>query len=131
MPHRQPQAGQTAALRTFLNKLASFELPVLVREVEVETATAEESAAAPVVEDAAATAAPESSVAASIVLTADAPAARSVAPKSVRAPRAPSATPIVAKTISKFTVTVEFVELAPPAEAPASADTPASPPPSS
>jgi hypothetical protein len=38
--------GQTAALRTFLNQLASFELPVLVREVEVDTASAEEATAA-------------------------------------------------------------------------------------
>jgi hypothetical protein len=30
--------------------------------------------------------------------------------------------PIVAKTISKYTVTVEFVELVPPPEAPAPAD---------
>lgn len=131
VPFRFVFTGQTAALRTFLNKLASFDLPVLVREVEVEPATAEESAAAPVVEDAAATATPESSVAASIVLTAEAPAVRSVAPKSARVPRAPSTTPIVTKTISKFTVTVEFVELAPPAEAPAPADTPAAPPPPS
>jgi len=132
VPFRFVFTGQTAALRSFLNKLASFELPVLVREVEVEPATAEESAAAPVLEEAAAAAvAPEASVAASIVLTADAPAARPVAPKSARAPRAPSATPIVAKTISKFTVTVEFVELAPPAEAPAPDNAPAAPPPPS
>jgi hypothetical protein len=42
--------GQTAVLRAFLNKLASFELPVLVREVEVVPATAEEAAFAPAAE---------------------------------------------------------------------------------
>jgi len=117
VPFRFVFTGQTGALRAFLNKLASFELPVLVREVEVETATAEESTVAPVVEDAAATT--ETSVAASVLLTTDAPAPRPVTP---RAPRAPTSLPIVAKTISKFTVTVEFVELVPPAEPPAPAD---------
>ena len=34
--------GQTAALRAFLNKLAAFELPVIVRAVEVEPASGEE-----------------------------------------------------------------------------------------
>jgi hypothetical protein len=132
VPFRFVFTGQTAALRTFLNRLASFELPVLVREVEVEPATAEESAAAPVVDDAAAAAsAPETSVAASVVLTADAPAPESAPPRASRVPRASSATPIVARTLSKFTVTVEFVELAPPAAAPAALDAPVSPPPPS
>ena len=35
--------SQTDALGNFLNRLASFELPVLVREVEIDAATAEES----------------------------------------------------------------------------------------
>jgi hypothetical protein len=121
VPFRFVFTGQTAALRTFLNRLASFELPVLVREVEVELATAEESAPAPVVEDASTTAT-ETSVAASVLLTTDAPPPGPVAPKAARAPRAPTTLPIVAKTISKFTVTVEFVELVPPPEAPAPAD---------
>ena len=40
MAFRLVFTGETAALRTFLNRLAMFELPVLVREVEVEPATA-------------------------------------------------------------------------------------------
>lgn len=40
--------GQTAALRTFLNTLASFQLPVIVRSVEVEPLAAAEPANNPV-----------------------------------------------------------------------------------
>jgi hypothetical protein len=132
--------GQTAAVRTFLNRLASFELPVLVREVEVDTATAEEVTAqvaaeeTPVsVEEVAATAS-----APSIVLSVEAPDGPGTGPNPIKpktpptAPRASALLPIVSKSLSRFTVTVEFVELVPPVvvvpEAPAteSADTPPS-----
>ena len=119
--------GQTAALRTFLNRLASFELPVLVREFEVDPATPEEATAQAVQEEAApvneAAPAPVPNTAASVLLSVDASsapkasAAKSAAP---RAPRAPVALPIVSKPLSKYTVTVEFVELVTPA--PATAD---------
>ena len=98
--------GQTAALRTFLNQLAAFELPVLVREVEVEPASGEEAAPTPPAEDAAVPAAPAS---ASIVLTTDGPAARPGAAKPAAKP--PTIAPIVAKPLSKFTVTVEYIAL--------------------
>ncbi len=124
--------GQTAALRTFLNKLASFELPVLVREVEVEVATLEEATAQAPAEDAAtadAAALDAAAAAPSVVLSVpDETGAAKPAPKpatSTRAARAAAATPIVSKPLSKFTVTVEFVELVPPAAAPA--DAPAAP----
>lgn len=119
--------GQTAALRNFLNRLASFELPVLVREVEVDVATAEETQPQPGAEIPTATAA-ESAAAPSVVLTVDPAAASKTAPKpapsaAVRPPRATTSTPIVSKSFSKYTVTVEFIELvptsAPSAEAPA------------
>ncbi len=126
IPFRFVFTGETAALRSFLNRIASFELPVLVREVEVEPASAEESAAQATVEDAAPAAA-EGGVAASVLLTAEAPAPKPVAARPARPTRGPTATPIVAKTISKFTVTVEFVELVPPAEAAATADATAAP----
>jgi hypothetical protein len=96
--------GQTASLRAFLNKLAGFELPVLVREVEVEPAPPEETA---VVADEAAPA--TASVAASVVLSARPAAAKAVAAK----PAAPA--PIVTKPLSKFTVTVEYIVLVAPA----------------
>lgn len=98
--------GQTSALRSFLNQLATFELPVLVREVEVEPASAGDLAieAPPPSEDQAVPAP------ASVVLSA--PAA---------APKFPGVAPIVAKPWCKFTVTVEYIELVPPAGAVAEA----------
>lgn len=113
--------GQTAALRTFLNRLAAFELPVLVREVEVETATVEESAPVAVTEEAAAAAAADPAAPTvtpnSVVLTVSPP--KPVAPvaakTAARPTKASSAVPIVSKPLSKFTVTVEFIELVPPA----------------
>lgn len=115
--------GQTAALRTFLNHLASFELPVLVREVEVEPATLEEAASAKETEisPAPAAAAADTPVAPSVVLKVAPPAAKEAAPP--RAARPNTATPIVSKSLSKYTVTVEYVELvtgqAAPADPPA------------
>lgn len=123
--------GQTAALRNFLNRLASFELPVLVREVEVDVATAEETQPQPG-GDAPAAAAPEASAAPSVVLTVAPAAARKAASApdasaAVRAPRSATATPIVLKSFSKFTVTVEFIELVPNAAPAPGAETPAAP----
>lgn len=113
-------SGQTASLRSFLNRLAGFELPVLVREVEVEPATADETA--PIVPiDENASADPTSS-APSVVLSA-APAAAKPVPKAP-AVRATAAAPIVAKPISKFTVTVEYIELVVPAANAADGSTP-------
>lgn len=117
--------GQTAALRTFLNRLASFELPVLVREVEVDPATPEEAALQAAQEEAAPatepTPAPAPNTAASVLLSLDGSAGSPATPKATsaksappRAPRTPRALPIVAKPLSKFTVTVEFIELVTP-----------------
>lgn len=117
--------GQTAALRTFLNRLASFELPVLVREVEVDAASVEEAAAPTPSEEAAAVPEPAGAPAApaSIVLSADAPDETTPQPVKAKpvAPRLPTAVPIVSKPLSRFTVTMEFVELVPPAPPPAEA----------
>lgn len=119
--------GQTAAARTFLNRLASFELPVLVREVEVGTVTNEEAAAQNAVEEPTVAAEENSAAerAASIVLmvdSSDTPPARPTKPMSApRSARTPAALPIVSKPFSRFTVTVEFVELVPPSAAPVEA----------
>ncbi|MDP3069028.1 MAG: Amuc_1100 family pilus-like protein [Opitutaceae bacterium] len=127
VPFKLTFTGQTAALRLFLNKLASFELPVLVREVEVETASAEDTAAEEV---AAAEPTAETSVAPSVVLTALPPAPKAAAKAAPKAAaRTPAITPIVSKPLSKYTVTVEFVELVAPA-APADGSAPAPAPPS-
>jgi hypothetical protein len=95
--------GQTAALRALLNQLASFELPIIARSVEVEPAAGEDIVAAPA-EDAAAAPSQPAAPAVSIVLSA--PVAKAAKPVATIAP-------LVAKSISKFTVTVEYVELAP------------------
>jgi hypothetical protein len=97
--------GQTAALRAFLNKLAGFELPVIVRAVEVEPATGEEAATAAAAEEAAVPAP------SSVVLSVTVP------PKA----KPPTVNPLVPKALSKFTVVVEFIDLLPPPAAPATA----------
>jgi hypothetical protein len=122
--------GQTTVLRGFLNRLASFELPVLVREVEVEPATAEDSSVA-ATDDTTAAPAPDASAATtapSIVLNAEPPAEPATKPAVVKVTR-PTAAPIVEKPLSKFTVTVEYIDLIPPAAADANA--PAAPAPNS
>jgi hypothetical protein len=101
--------GQTASLRSFLNKLASFELPVLVREVEVEPASANEAAEPAAVADEGANAAP------SVVL-----AAKPASKPAVAAVRPSGAAPIVTKPWCRFTVTVEYIELVAPSVADAS-----------
>ena len=107
--------GQTTALRAFLNRLASFELPVLVREVEVETATPEEAVGEPTTEETPvpdAPAAADAAEPASVVLSAE-PAAAAPKPAAPKR-RAPTAAPIVTKPLSRFTVTVEHIELVTP-----------------
>ncbi|MBL9190298.1 MAG: Amuc_1100 family pilus-like protein [Opitutaceae bacterium] len=125
IPFKLTFTGQTAALRVFLNKLASFDLPVLVREVEVETASAEDTAAE---ETPAADPTAEPSLAPSVVLSALPPAPKAAAKTAPKAAaRTPAVTPIVSKPLSKYTVTVEFVELVAPATPPADASAPAPP----
>lgn len=109
--------GQTAALRAFLNRLAAFELPLLVREVQVEPTTFEEPTPTPPEETA--TSETTKSVPASVVLTAEEPVRKPPAKKSSR--RLSTAAPIVARPFSKFTVTLECVELVAPADATAAA----------
>jgi hypothetical protein len=102
--------GETAALRLFLNRLAAFELPFLVREIEVEPVSAEDVAAD----------APAAALTAVVALPSAAPAARDAATK------APAQTPLVPRSASRFTVTVEHLELLtpPPAEGGAEATNP-------
>lgn len=93
--------GETESIRSFLNKLATFELPLVVRSVEVE----------PIAKSATTAAAPANSLS-SIFGTPVAASATAEAPK---------AKPLVEKPLSKFTVTVELIDLV---EAPASEATP-------
>jgi hypothetical protein len=118
--------GQTSVLRNFLNKLATFELPVLVREVEVDPVSADDFSAG--ADEPAATPAPAAApAAASFVLSAT--PAPATAPRTVTAKPA-TAAPIVAKPLSRFTVTVEYLDLVAPAAdtAAAPADAPAAKP---
>ncbi|MDO8539544.1 MAG: Amuc_1100 family pilus-like protein, partial [Opitutaceae bacterium] len=113
--------GQTAALRNFVNRLAQFDLPVVVREVEVDTATTEETAVA--AEEPAAAPAEPAADAPSVVLSIEPGAtaagrtengnkasAAAPAPKKT-ATRTLNIAPIVARPWSKFTVTVEYIDL--------------------
>lgn len=89
--------GQTGALRDFLNRLAGFELPLIVRSVEIEPL-----AEAPRAQ----TAAPAAPSLASLF---GAPQATS----NAAAATPPGPVPIVSQNLSRFTVTVEFIELVP------------------
>ena len=82
--------AETAALRALLNKLATFELPLVVRGVEVEPVPKSSAAAAP-----------QANTLSSIFGT-PAPAATAEPAK---------AKPLVEKVLSKFTVTVELIDL--------------------
>jgi hypothetical protein len=86
--------GNTLALRALLNELARFELPVVVRSVEVSPLAAGNA----------------------VATSAPAPAPTSLASIFGTAPAAGSASagvkkPIVEQTDSRFSVTVEFVSL--------------------
>lgn len=93
--------SETSALRSLLNKLATFELPLVVRGVEVEP-VAKASSAAP---------APQANTLSSIFGT--------VTPTVPAEPAKPK--PLVEKVLSQFTVTVELIDLV---EAPATEATP-------
>jgi hypothetical protein len=117
MAFRITFTGQTASLRNFVVRLAEFELPILVREVEVEPVGGEEAAA--FLAESAKPASPE------VATDTKAPAAKA-APKAA-APRSPAVSPIVPKSLSRFTVTVELIELVTPAPS-AGGDAPAAAP---
>lgn len=85
--------GNTLALRALLNELARFELPVVVRSVEVSPLAAGPAAAA--------TPAVQQNTLASIFGSAT----------NAATPAKPVDKPIVEQTDSRFTVTVEFVSL--------------------
>lgn len=101
-PFRFSFVGTTASLRSVLNQLAKFELPVVVRSVEVESLNAQASGSKP-------SAAPANPFS----LFGDAPAA----------PTAETVKPLVEQTDSRFVVTVEFISLVD--KTPANAEDPA------
>ena len=104
--YRATFVGHTATLRTFLNKLAGYELPLVVRQVEVAPFTAEAA-------DPAATAVPPDSTA-PILIPNDAARSGSAVSAAPAEGRAGAPVPLVPRSLAKFIVTVEFVELVPP-----------------
>lgn len=96
--------GHSATLRAFLNKLATFELPLVVRLVEVNALSGEDEANA---------VAPAA---------ADKPEAATPAPSAEPRPAAP--VPLVPRSLSKFIVTLEYIELVANAAKPAAVETP-------
>ncbi len=95
--------GQTDVLRNFLNRLASFELPLVVRSVEVQPASPEdepETAASPREEE------PDDALA-TLFGRNDEPE-----PEEPEASEeAPVGDPVITENNSKFTVVIEYVEL--------------------
>jgi hypothetical protein len=89
--------GQTGALRDFLNRLAAIELPVLVRSVEIEPMPEPQRAQ---------------------VSAPTAPSLASLFGNPVQQPGSPATqtgpVPIVSQNLSRFTVTVESIELVAP-----------------
>jgi hypothetical protein len=93
--------GQTGALRDFLNRLAAFEQPVIVRSVEIEPMSEPQRS------QGSATSAP------SLASLFGNPSTATVGPVTPTGP-----VPIVSQNLSRFTVTVESIELvAPPTPA--------------
>ena len=82
--------GETGALRSLLNKLATFELPLVVRGVEVD----------PIIKTQSTEKAAPANTLSSIFGTTPTATAEPVKPK-----------PLVEKVLSKFTVTVELIDL--------------------
>ena len=89
-------SGYTRSLRLFLNNLAQFDLPIVVRSVEV--ARPSESAAAD-------TAKPSKGQEMGDIFSAFG------APAALEATPSPSQTPVIAENVSHFTVTLEFIEI--------------------
>ena len=116
-PFRFVFTGQTASLRNFIVRLAEFDLPILVREVEVEPVGGEEAASFLA----------ESTKAAPADATAEGKAPAPKPAAKAPAPRAPSVAPIVPKSLSRFTVTVELIELVTPAPVAGGETPPATP----
>jgi len=94
----------TDTLRVFLDNLAKFELPLVVRSVEVEPATQDTvNAAIAAANPAAAGAAP-----------APAPAPDASAGNTTAAPSGPQREAVIKDNVSEFTVVIEYINLIPP-----------------
>jgi hypothetical protein len=115
-PFRFSFTGTTGSLRAVLNKLALFELPVVVRSVEVQPISANEGGSrSPVVIQRAAPANP-------FAVFGEESGGEAATPQE-------TVKPLVDQTDSRFTVTVEFVSLVDKSEGVVDADSAANPTP--
>ncbi len=96
--------GYTRSLRQFLNNLAQFNLPIVVRSVEVERPSGSATTAK-------ATKSPKEKID-DIFSVFGAPASDS---KTTEGPKA-NQTPVISENISSFTVTLEFIEIILPSD---------------
>lgn len=122
MAFRLVFSGQTATLRLFLNRLGRFELPVLVREIEVKPASPGEIAVAAVPEERP----PDESHPTGNSEVLRLSAARSPLHGHRLEPAPDGVAPIILQPFSTFAVTVEYVELWPRPAASAAASSPKS-----
>ena len=101
----------TDTLRVFLNELAQFEYPLVVRSVEVEPATEDTlNAAIAAANPAAGTAAGGSVSAAAVAL----PGGDASATPATTAPTGPVREAVIKNNLSEFTVVIEYINLIPP-----------------
>jgi hypothetical protein len=96
-------------LRGFLDALAKFEYPLVVRSVEVEPATEDALKAAK-----AASAAAPVDASSGIVLPGAADASATATPDQSAAPAGPVKAAVVKNNLSEFTVVIEYINLIPP-----------------
>lgn len=98
--------GYTPALRKFLNNLAQFDLPIVVRSVEVDRPTANAKAAKT-------KKSPSSNIDDIFSVFGGASSAAAETADAETADAAPSANqiPVISETESSFTVTLEFIEI--------------------
>ncbi len=92
--------GYTTSLRSFLNNLAKFELPIVVRSIEVERPSGSETVAAP---------AANNNLDSIFGVFGGQDAAQEEVPQEAQQP-------VISENISRFTVVVEFIEIVLPDE---------------
>jgi hypothetical protein len=97
--------GYTDSLRLLLNKIKDFELPLVVRSVEVIPATDDQIKA---INDANAAAAAAAAPASTAGTAKPAPAAHAPAAKTASDP---NGDPVIKNNLSQFTVIIEYIEL--------------------
>lgn len=96
--------GYTDALREFLNRLARFELPIVVRSIEVTRPSGSETVTAPPPRDS-----PEDLF--GLFEEEDSPVDTKAGSAETTEPPAEAEKPVIEENISQFTVILEFIEI--------------------